>query len=58
VSKLSLRVLIFALIATAPTALIVEGFNVTTAQAQESSLKSLTAEPTVDSSTAAAVLVD
>jgi hypothetical protein len=52
------KVLICALIATAPTALLIEGFNVTTAQAQASSLASLTAGPSVDSSTAAAVLVD
>jgi hypothetical protein len=55
---LSCKVLICALIAMAPTALVIEGINTTTAQAQASSLKSLTAEPSVDSSTAAAVLVD
>jgi hypothetical protein len=55
---LSFKVLVCALIATAPTALVIEGINATTAQAQASALTSLTAEPSVDSSTAAAVLVD
>jgi hypothetical protein len=58
VMSLSLKVLVCAMIATAPTALLIEGFSVTTAQAQASSLRSLTAEPSVDSSTAAAVLLD
>jgi hypothetical protein len=58
VVMLSCKVLICALIAAAPPALLIEGINAETAQAQASSLKSLTAEPSVDSSTAAAVLVD
>jgi len=55
---LSLKVLVCALIATAPTVLLIEGLNAETAQAQASSLASLTAEHSVDSSTTAAVLVD
>jgi hypothetical protein len=58
VMALSFKVLVCALIATAPTALLIEGINTTTAQAQSASQASLTAEPSVDSSTAAAVLVD
>jgi hypothetical protein len=54
----SFKVLVCALIAAAPMALLIEGLNVTTAQAQASALASLTAEPSVDSSTATAVLVD
>jgi hypothetical protein len=54
----SCKVLICALIASAPTALLIEGLNAETAQAQAASLRSLTAERTVDSSTTAAVLVD
>jgi hypothetical protein len=57
-TMLSVKVLICALIATVPTALLIEGLNAETAQAQAASLRSLTAEPSVDSSTAAAVLVD
>jgi hypothetical protein len=54
----SLKVVVCALIAAAPMALLIEGLNVTTAQAQAQSLASLTAERNVDSSTATAVLVD
>mgnify|MGYP001545233248 FL=1 len=54
----NLKVLVCALIAMAPNALLVHGFNVTTEQAQVTGQTSPTSEQSVDSSTAATVLVD
>ena len=57
-SSVNLKVLVCALIATAPNMLLLHGFNVTTRQAQEQGQTSPTSEQTVDSSTPATVLVD
>ncbi len=57
-SNVSLKIAVCALIAMAPNALMMGAFSVTTAQAQKSAQTSLTAEPSVDSSTTSAVLVD
>jgi hypothetical protein len=57
-NSVNFKVLICALIAMAPNALLFHGFNVATAQAQATGLASRTAERSVDSSTAATVLVD
>jgi len=46
------------LIAMAPNALLLHELNVSTKQAQTTGQTSLTSEPSVDSSTGAAVLVD
>jgi hypothetical protein len=57
-NTVNMKVLICALIAMAPNALLLHEFNVSTQQAQISGQTSPTSEPTVDSSTVAAVLVD
>jgi hypothetical protein len=57
-NSVNLKVLVCALIAMAPNALLVHGFNVTTEQAQVTGQTSPTSEQSVDSSTAATVLVD
>jgi hypothetical protein len=57
-NTVSLKVLVCALIAMAPNALLLHGFNVTTEQAQMAGQTSLTSEQSVDSSTASTVLVD
>jgi hypothetical protein len=54
----NLKVVVCALIAMAPNALLLHGFTVTTEQAQVAGQTSPTSEPSVDSSTSAAVLVD
>jgi hypothetical protein len=54
----NLKVLVCALIAMAPNAILIHEFNVTTAQAQVIGQTSPTSERSVDSSTASAVLVD
>ncbi len=56
-NTVNMKVLICALIAMAPNALMLHEFNVSTHQAQITGETSLTSEPTVDSSTVAAVLV-
>jgi hypothetical protein len=57
-NTVNLKVLVCALIALAPNALLLQGLNVTTRQAQVEGQTSPTSEPSVDSSTAATVLVD
>ena len=57
-NTVNLKVLVCALIAMAPNALMLHEFNVSTEQAQVTGQTSLTSEPSVDSSTVAAVLVD
>jgi hypothetical protein len=57
-NTVNLKVLVCALIAMAPNALLVHEFNVSTLQAQITGQTSPTSEPSVDSSTVAAVLVD
>jgi len=57
-NTVNLKVLVCALIAMAPNALLLHGFNVTTQQAQVTGQTSPTSEPSVDSSTPATVLVD
>ncbi len=57
-NNVNLKVLVCALIAMAPNALLLHGFNVTTQQAQVAGQNSPTSEPSVDSSTVATVLVD
>jgi hypothetical protein len=57
-NSVSFKVVVCALIALTPNALLLYGFDVTTAQAQASAQTSLTGEPSVDSSTGSAVLVD
>jgi hypothetical protein len=57
-NTVNLKVLVCALIAMAPNALMLHGFNVTTQQAQLTGQNSPTSEQSVDSSTAATVLVD
>jgi hypothetical protein len=54
----NMKVLVCALIAMAPNALLMHGFTVTTEQAAVAGQNSPTSEASVDSSTAAAVLVD
>ena len=54
----NMKVVVCALIAMAPNALLLHGFNVTTEQAQVAGQSSPTSEQSVDSSTAATVLVD
>jgi hypothetical protein len=53
-----MKILVCALIAMAPNALLVHALNVTTHEAQTIGQTSPTSEQAVDSSTAAAVLVD
>ncbi len=57
-NSVNLKVLVCALIAMAPNALLLHGFNVTTEQAQVTGQTSPTSEQSVDSSTAPTVLVD
>jgi hypothetical protein len=57
-NTVNMKVLVCALIAMAPNALLLHEFNVSTEQAQVAGQTSLTSEPNVDSSTVAAVLVD
>jgi hypothetical protein len=57
-NTVSLKVLVCALIALAPNALLLQGLNVTTREAQVEGQTSPTSEPSVDSSTPSAVLVD
>ena len=57
-NTVNLKVLVCALIAMAPNALLLHGFNVTTAQAQVTGQTSPTSERSVDSSTPSTVLVD
>jgi hypothetical protein len=57
-NTVNLKVLVCALVAMAPNALLMHGFTVATNQAQEQGQTSPTSEQSVDSSTAAAVLVD
>ena len=57
-NTVNLKVLVCALIAMAPNALLLHEFNVSTQLAQTTGQTSLTSEPSVDSSTAATVLVD
>ena len=54
----NMKVLVCALIAMAPNALLIHGINVTTEQAQVAGQTSPTSERNVDSSTDSAVLVD
>jgi hypothetical protein len=54
----NLQVLVCALIAMAPNALLIHGLNVTTHEAQTIGQTSPTSERAVDSSAAATVLVD
>ena len=57
-NTVNLKVLVCALIAMAPNALLIHGFNETTEQAQVAGQTSPTSEQSVDSSTASTVLVD
>jgi hypothetical protein len=57
-NSVNLKVLVCALIAMAPNALLLHGFNVTTEQAEVTGQTSPTSQQSVDSSTAATVLVD
>jgi hypothetical protein len=57
-NTVNLKVLVCALIAMAPNALLVHGFTVATEQAQVMGQTSPTSEQSVDSSTAPTVLVD
>ena len=57
-NTVNMKVLVCALIAMAPNALLLHEFNVSTKQAQIAGQTSLTSQPSVDSSTVAAVLVD
>lgn len=57
-NTVNMKVLVCALLAMAPNALLLHEFNVSTEQAQTTGQTSLTSEPSVDSSTVTAVLVD
>jgi hypothetical protein len=57
-NNVNLKVLVCALIAMAPNAILIHEFNVSTAQAQAEGQNSPTSERSVDSSTGSAVLVD
>jgi hypothetical protein len=57
-NTVNMKILVCALIAMAPNALLVHALNVTTHEAQTIGQTSPTSEQAVDSSTAAAVLVD
>ena len=57
-NNVNMKVLVCALIAMAPNALLLGGFNVTTTQAQAEGQNSPTSERSVDSSTPSTVLVD
>ena len=57
-NTVNMKILVCALIAMAPNALLVHALNVTTREAQTIGQTSPTSEQIVDSSTVAAVLVD
>ncbi|HTV78544.1 MAG TPA: hypothetical protein VMF03_09810 [Steroidobacteraceae bacterium] len=57
-NTVNLKILVCALIAMAPNALLIHALNVTTKEAQTIGQTSPTSEHAVDSSTAATVLVD
>jgi hypothetical protein len=57
-NAVNMKILVCALIAMAPNALLVQALNVTTREAQTIGQTSPTSEQAVDSSTAPAVLVD
>jgi hypothetical protein len=57
-NTVNMKILVCALIAMAPNALLVQALNVTTREAQTIGQTSPTSEQAVDSSTAPAVLVD
>jgi hypothetical protein len=57
-NTVNLKVLVCALFAMAPNAILVHELNVTTEQAQVAGLTSPTSQRNVDSSTASTVLVD
>jgi hypothetical protein len=58
-NTVNMKILVCALIAMAPNALLIQALNVATREAQTIGQTSPTSEPAVDSSTApAAVLVD
>lgn len=57
-NNVNLKVLVCALLAMAPNAILIHEFNVSTAQAQLTGQTSPTSQRSVDSSTASAVLVD
>jgi hypothetical protein len=57
-NTVNMKILVCALIAMAPNALLIHAINVTAREAQTIGQTSPTSEQTVDSSTAAAVLVD
>jgi hypothetical protein len=57
-NTVNMKVLVCALFAMVPNALLIHEINVTTAQAQVTGLTSPTSERSVDSSTGSAVLVD
>ena len=57
-NTVNLKVLVCALFAMIPNAVLIHELNVTTAQAQVAGLTSPTSQPTVDTSTVSAVLVD
>jgi hypothetical protein len=57
-NNVDMKVLVCALIAMAPNALLIHALNVTTAQAQVAGQTSPTSQQSVDSSTASTVLVD
>ena len=57
-NTVNLKVLVCALVAMAPNAILIHGFNLATQQAQLTGQTSPTSQASVDSSTAPAVLVD
>lgn len=57
-NTVTLKVVVCALLAMAPNALVMHALNVTTAQAQTTGQTAPTSQRTVDSSTLTAVLVD
>jgi hypothetical protein len=57
-NTVTLQMVVCALLAMAPNALLIHAVNVTTSQAQAAGENSPTSERAVDSSTAGAVLVD
>jgi hypothetical protein len=57
-NTVTLKMLVCALIAMAPNALLIHAVNVTTSEAQAIGQNSPTSEKAVDSSTTGAVLVD
>ena len=57
-NTVNMKILVCALIAMAPNALLIHGMNVSTREAQTIGQTSPTSEQAVDSSTVATVLVD